>query len=571
MIKINSRISKTNQKSILYLLLFALLVIYITYSCILISLNMGPIWDTYDLLADAALFSGKSIGYYDLIRPPVLPILTSLYFLVNDLAIWPIMLIDGVIFISGSIGLYLLFRLRFNDLNSFIGALLFVSFPITLTFIARGLTDLPSISIAIWGGLFTVMAVKKDSKFFYLAFSILTIAFFTRFSTALMIFPIILYILINKDEIKPKKDILTGFLISLLIISSFAIFLYLNFANPFHVFLDFFHSSSSSLANNAASSMVFCYNTDFFYYAKIIPQWTWPEGLFVLIFIILGIISFSYGKIKNRKIIKESKNDITYKEAVLTAKHGKMKLFLSILWFALFVLTLQCVHYMISELLFLCFLFCLYELLKNFKFKNLDFDFLFFSWFMAFFIFHSVYVIKDFRYLLSMTPPIAYFLMRGFTLSTSQFKSSIKKRNTKQISGLILIILTLVSIFAYLPTIPEENVYLKEMNENSLELSAWLVNYDPEYKAKVIYSDYWPYTAWDLKRNISKMPSFRNNQVLYTGAQDYHFTIEDMIAYNSELDAHQADYYFSRREGLNLTNYKLIKQSGDFKLYERIK
>lgn len=530
---------------------------------------MGPIWDTYDLLADAALFAGKSIGYYDLIRPPVLSLLTSLYFRMNDLAIWPIMFIDAVIFVLGSIGLYLFFRLHFNDITSFIGALLFVSFPITLTFTARGLTDLPSICFTIWAVLFAVLAIKKDTKFFYLAFPSLIIAFFTRFSTALIIFPILLYILMNKNEIKNRKDIIIGILISLLIIALFTLVFLQIFANPLNIVLDFFKTSSSSVSNTAVTSMVFCYNTDFFYYAKMIPQWTWPEGLYVVVFIILGITSFLFRKIKNERIKIEYKG-ITLEKKRLFENQGKIKLFLSLIFAATFLFTLQNVHYLISELLFVGFLFCLYDLLKVYKFRNLDFDFLFLSWFMTFFIFHSAYVIKDFRYLITMAPPMAYFFMRGFELSSSQFRFKIQKMRLSQLSGLILILLTLVSAFAYLPTIPETNVYLKEMNENSANLSSWLVNYDPDYKTKVIYSDYWPYTAWQLKRDVGRMPSFRNNQVLYTGAQDYNFTEEDMKAYNHELDDNLADYYFSRRESLNLTNYKLIKQVDDFKLYQRI-
>ena len=174
--------------------------------------------------------------------------------------------------------------------------------------------------------------------------------------------------------------------------------------------------------------------------------------------------------------------------------------------------------------------------LKSINLRILDFDFLFLSWFMAFFIFHSIYVIKDIRYLIGMAPPIAYFLIRGFVLSTSQFRFKIRNRSFNELSSIILILIIFVSALAYLPTIPEKNSYLKDMNENSVILSSWLVNYDPDYKTKVIYSDFWPYSAWYLQRNISRMPSFRDNQVLYCGAQDYNFTKEDMMAYNRELD-----------------------------------
>jgi hypothetical protein len=43
-----------------------------------------------------------------------------------------------------------------------------------------------------------------------------------------------------------------------------------------------------------------------------------------------------------------------------------------------------------------------------------------------------------------------------------------------------------------------------------------------------------------------------------------------MENYNNELDGNKVDYYFSRVGNLNLTNYRPIKQVGDFILYERL-
>ena len=37
------------------------------------------------------------------------------------------------------------------------------------------------------------------------------------------------------------------------------------------------------------------------------------------------------------------------------------------------------------------------------------------------------------------------------------------------------------------------------MNENIIHASDWFMNYDPDYKNKVIYSDIWPYFGWYLK------------------------------------------------------------------------
>jgi 4-amino-4-deoxy-L-arabinose transferase-like glycosyltransferase len=532
-------------------------------------MDIGPIWDTYDLLANAAFYAGKDIGYYDLLRPPVMSILTSFYFH-DGLSVWPIMFIDGVIFVLGSIGLYLFFRLSFDDLTSFLGALLFVTFPIVLTFATAGLTDLSSVCISIWGLLFTVLAVKKNTRFFYLAFPVLMLAFLTRFSSALLIFPLLLYILINKENIKPKKDLLIGILVSILIIIPVFLFYYVNSGNPLYILLDFFRTSSVSVGNS--SSIAFSYQPDLLYYVNMVFYSAFHELIFVILIINLGVIIFLFRHLTAKREFKGYNDNLIKTFLGLSENNGKIKLIITLIFMVIFLFSLQKVHYLVSEILFFSFLLCAYNLLKIYKSRNLDIDFLFLSWFMAFFIFHSVYVIKDSRYFIEMAPPLAYFIARGFKLATSQFNFQIKNRNIFHIVfSVVLILLTLVSAFTYLPTISETNAHLKVMNENSVTMSSWLENYDPNYKEKVIYSDYWPYTAWNLQMNVNKMPIFRDGQVLYTGAKDYNFTEQDIIKYNQVLDDNKADYYFSRVGSLNLTNYRSIKQIGDFILYERVK
>ena len=85
---------------------------------------------------------------------------------------------------------------------------LYATFPIVLTVLSVGFSDLASVSFSIWALYFTVLAVKKDSRFFYLVFPFFMFAFLTRYNSALLIFPIFLYILINKDKINFKNIII---------------------------------------------------------------------------------------------------------------------------------------------------------------------------------------------------------------------------------------------------------------------------------------------------------------------------------------------------------------------------
>ena len=116
-----------------------------------------------------------------------------------------IFVVDGALFVFGVIGLYLLLKVKFNDLESFLGGLLYVSFPIVLLYFGFGFSDLSSVSFSIWAIYFMILAVRKDSRFFYLAFPFAMFAFLTRYNYGLIIFPILLYILINRGKVNYKN------------------------------------------------------------------------------------------------------------------------------------------------------------------------------------------------------------------------------------------------------------------------------------------------------------------------------------------------------------------------------
>lgn len=545
------------------------IVSLITLKCFQIQTSIGPVWDTYDLLSEAAFFAGQNIGYYDLIRPPLIPFLTSIFFRILGLSTWPIMLIDGLIFILGSAGFFLFLKLRFDDVTSFLGALLFVTFPIVLTFVCSGLTDIASVCISIWALLFTVFAVKKDSQWFYLSFPLTMIAFLTRFSSALIIFPIFLFILLNIGELKHRKHIIVGILISFLFLIPVFWLFYVNFGNPLYTFLNFFSSSSSGSVSEV-TEILYYYHPDFFYFLKIMPSLMGPQAMGVVLVIFLGILVYPFKRFINKRKFPENQNELNQSQLLLRNDIKLKLLFLTILGIV-FILTIQRVHYLFSEIILFPILYLLYNLTNEFKFKNRDLDFLFLSWFLVFFIFHSVYVIKDYRYFIDMAPPLTYFLMRGFTLTTSHLGIKIKNRNvTHYLFSGFLIFLIIVSTYNYLPSINETNNYLTELNEGNINVSSWLMNYDPEYKNKVIYSDIWPYSGWSLQRNVSKMPQFRDNQAIYTSANDYNLTNQDIMDYNHELDFNLADYYISITPGLTFVNYRPIQQSGRVILYQRI-
>ena len=202
------RYLKKNLNSIVFLILLTVIVSIITYYRVLVQIDIGPISDSFDFLSNALVFAGQRTGYSDLIDPPSFlshfsDIPCGLHFNQHNI-------LHGwwILFIFGVVGLFILLKMRFNDFESFLGALLYATFPIVLTIFRVGFSDLASVSFSIWALYFTVLAIKNDSRFFYLSFPFFMFAFLTRYNTALLIFPILLYLLINKNKINFKQIII---------------------------------------------------------------------------------------------------------------------------------------------------------------------------------------------------------------------------------------------------------------------------------------------------------------------------------------------------------------------------
>jgi hypothetical protein len=96
--KLKEGLFKKYSSTIFYLILLTIITGFITYNCFLIQTSIGPVWDTYDFMANAALMADKGIGYFDLFRPPFLSFLTSIYYRFDGLSLWPIAAIDGTLF-----------------------------------------------------------------------------------------------------------------------------------------------------------------------------------------------------------------------------------------------------------------------------------------------------------------------------------------------------------------------------------------------------------------------------------------------------------------------------------------
>ena len=228
------------------LFILTAITVGITIYLLIVQIKIGvPYWDVFNYLNNALYFMGTGVGGV-LSLPPFLPLLTSIFFRMGLLSVYVIFILTSIIFVIGVIGLYLLLKERFNPMQSFTACIIFISFPVVMSWAATGGIDIPSVSFSIWAIYFTVVGVKKDSRFLYLVLPFVLLAVLTRYTAGLILIPILLYLLMNKNHIKNlKKIILVAFIEFLALTIAFTYF-YVNLGTTMLIFNLFISITSSS-------------------------------------------------------------------------------------------------------------------------------------------------------------------------------------------------------------------------------------------------------------------------------------------------------------------------------------
>lgn len=557
--------------------LLTLLTVGITSYLVGVQITIGvPYFDVYTFLDNALNFAGMPIGNLGSIYlSPLIPFLTSLFFRVGYVSSNVIFILDGIIFIFGVLGLYLLFRQRFNVIQSFTGSLIFLSFPLIFTWSASGGIDIPGVSFSIWTIYFLVLGVKKDSKFLYMVLPLAALASVAKYTSFVIIFPIIFYLLISGDFLKNIKKFLIGALAGLVLVIPFFAYIYLKMGDLSVIIRIFL----IALVNLNAGIDDVAYNLDKLYFLKNIlnyisvsplmgpyhqvqnPSHGFPSILSYIISLIVisGLAIYVYRILKTKIHILKTK--------IQTDRSNRnrniMLTTLVILVIAGF-LSFFTYSYMVTEFIFLFVFFLVYKLLgssefKEGQFKKLDLDFLFLSWFAAFFIFHSVISLKTDRYFLTMTPALAYFMILGLSVFIEKFKFKIKNKKLRSwgiylIVGLVLLTSTTATHIGHTPK--------KTLGFHIESSTDWLKEYDPNYTDKIIYSDYSPAATWYLKKDVKEgVPR----------------VFKDYNEFSDMLKASGAYYYIDTLSNTNASNksrpdipgYHIINSTTLITIYQR--
>lgn len=517
-------------------------------------------YDVFTYLNVALQYSGVISGSTSLASvPPLMPFLTSLVFRVGFISSSVIIILNAIIFIFGVIGLYLLLKQRFNEIQSFTACLIYISLPLVFSWAASGSIDVPAISFSIWTLYFMVRGLEKDSKYLYLVFPMLAVGILTRYTTALLIIPLFFYFVIGTDFLRNLGKHLKQVIISLCIVIPLSIYVYLKINLNGLLFLII----SPLLFGKSFGVGDAAYNPDNLYYLHnllnyiavgpvqgsyyqiLSPSQGYPSILayIIAIFAICGLGIYIYSILKGKLNSMDGVSKWSIAQVIL----------LGILVFA-GAFSFFRAPYLITDIIVLLICLLIYNLLRDVDGKNLKMDLLFLLWFLTFFIMHSVTPVKVDRYMITVAPALAYFIFLGLSVLIERYKSKIRINSLKSgglylIIGMLCLTSTAVTFAGHTP-----NTCLIQYIEPPAQ---WLEDYDPQYQDKIIFSDYSPAVSWSMKKTVKA--GFLGD---YDNADEF----------SSMLINSDADYYidvFSDPKP-TLTGFRVIKETDQITVYQRI-
>ena len=511
-----------DKKELLFVTLIstALAAYYVNYN-----MHLGIYCsDVYVYLLNALYFAGTNVhSTKSIFLSPVISFITSLIFRMGFVDKSAIFIVTGIFAIFGNVAMYLLLRLRFDKLMSVCGTIIYACFALNLAWLANGSLDIPAISVTIWIAYLFILAVKKDPKYFILALPLLPIGFFTRYTVAMILAPLLLYYIHEKSFKIDRKDlkyILIG--LFLLIVAAGIILSTINTMGD--GYLGFDGLLKSGVKGNLGSAHDNSYNPNIGYYLVNMgsfistsnttfvgktPTLNTPTILTGLVFLILIAGAFLWAK--------RSKFEI-----------GRTK----IIGMALCLIALLTFNQFTSAItIFLVFL----GLLLMGKDSENKFAYFMLCWLLVYLIFQSYYVVKVNRYIIPIFPPLAYFIMVGVEEINN-------KTSRKNILPIILIVLFLIQGFAFTFTIEETN----------------------EFNAPELMTDY-------IKANVDNWSEI---QIGNYNIRPYYWFLGDKSPGIESKDTQKiidsnVTYYISNRPQPNLTGYKEIKQIENLYLYEK--
>lgn len=508
----------------------------IVYRKVILMKIAGPGWDVFAFLANAMQFAGKGFGYSEPHRPPFLPLLTSFVFRAGFTSEASIFIVDGVLFVIGVIGLYLLLKRRFSPFLSFLGSVFYLSTISIIGQVAIGMSDLPSVSISIWAFLLLMHAIEKDSTYYWIAFPVLTAAFLTRFAAILMLSPIFILFINKANILRDIKKIIQGFVVSVIALIPYFVYNYKIFGDIFYPIKAALGGATTLVSEIGGTPTK---GTKIWYLKNLPTLITAPKfQIIAVLLILISAIGLLMYLIKN--FSRHKSNKIT----VFIVSLCTISLYIAL--FLLADTEIRQIYIVAMGLLL-----CLSLNVKRDDQKNLLFDVSMLCWFLAYFDFYSHFEGLD-RYFISMVPALSYFVLIAIEGLTQLTPGKVYRNISGAIASLLIIVTATASISTFWKQTAQAS-QMKQIPVSPVKKTAqWLKAYDKDLGKKKIYSDSWVDLSWYLRQKVEAMPFFKDGRAL-----------------EHELQKYNIDYYVPNALR-NFESYKLLTEKYGYPVYQKV-
>ena len=560
-----------HKRDIIAISAISVITIAITLLLLNIDLKVGVYYvrDVFFYLNNALFYAGYDVGLTDTRGlSPLIPMITSIFFRMGFVSDGTIIIVSSVFYIFSALGMYFLLRLRFDEVLSFTGSMLLSTFPLIIVWITKGMLDIPGLCFSIWSVYFMMLAFKKSTRYFYVAFPLVIFGCFTRYTVFLMVPVLLIQFFLMKNPlsyIKTNiKDILIGMGLGAAVFAAFiGIYQYLN--------IDLFFlsqgqgiSESTQATINTTYNNIFYYKNNFLIYlstqrfipyslkpgAYLLNEMHWIGGYptkisyIYLATLIIGLVLYlkKLFSSENRKILK-NKNEI-------------LKLTIFLIGLAIFLFTFIKVSIILSIIIISISLLALYRALYKTDIDYFSFDFIMIYWFVINFAFFTFHQIKVDRYFIPMLPVVAYFIILSIELIFDKLKNIQYMDKIKIIVpiALICVILLCSGIYAMKNS---PRTFDNQMHPNfetaaseEKAVGEWLINHDPQYQNKTIWADRGEDMSFILKMNLLPYEKVSNES---------NFT-EEMVK-------NHVDYFIAKDNKTINEPYEKIYQNGEVNLY----
>ena len=514
-------------------------------------LTFGPSWDTYAFLDNAADMAGKSIGYVEPHRPPMLSFLTSLLIRAGAWNVSTIQILDVVLTVLGVIAFYLLLRRRFERPLAMVASVLLIIVPASWTWLGSGYTDFPSVAFSIWALLLVVKATEDDPKWYLVALPMVLVAILTRFGAFLMIAPVVLWLALRARPFQHAKQIVMGLGLTALAYIPAGVYYNKYFSDPFYPFSFVGGVAEVGLAGPArvGPQPTGLAAMPGWYYAKHVMQLLFksPTGyagtLFLTVTVIGLVVAVATALLRQRSVwrslapiaavalivvVEVMKGGGVVRVAVIT---------LLGLVIGMFLLPQEKIaappmsgsrgwrHKLDSS-------------------GALALDATVLIWGLLFFDAHGHMRPEIDRYFITMAPAALYFVAMGWralgvpiSVVTRIGRDGFAARPdpASRVASLVgVFALSVVAVLGasaivghFSPTLHNARDPIVLGAEKS---AAWLLAHDSRVRDKTVYSDVWPLTSWYLGQEAFPMPTF-----------------ESPKAFPHELEKNRVDYFVTIR------------------------